>query len=176
MNNSCSGANFCNFSANQALIQTFYALAIGCCLLLQKFCKAIFWCKTLRNRIEQGLVKFLVPFFFFKKKMPFLTNIVRCPNFLNQALQTIQHIEFIKTQFKIDFFFGQIPDTDQCLNNWQDSMSALNGKVASSNITDELGQALEHSFVIRLTVTIRSNQIKSTVTNISCMRLPPCNC
>ena len=40
-------------------------------------------------------------------------------------------------------------------------MPVLNGKVPSSNIIDELGRTLGHSFAKRLPVTYRSNQIKA---------------
>ena len=51
-------------------------LAVGRCSLLRKLCKALFYCKTLKKVTELRVVKFLVPFFFFKKVL-FLANIRR---------------------------------------------------------------------------------------------------
>ena len=50
--------------------------------------KPYFYAKHLEKKIEQGVVKFLVPFFFFFPpiKLPCLVNIGCCPNFQNQAL------------------------------------------------------------------------------------------
>ena len=57
-------------------------LTIECCPLLRKFCKALFWCKTLRKGDWIGGGDFWGPFlkkaFFFHKKVPFLANIVLC--------------------------------------------------------------------------------------------------
>ena len=67
--------------------------AIGRCLLLWKLSKALLWCKTLRKGIELGVVKFLVPFFFFLfKKLPFLANIGHCINFLDWTLRCLTEV------------------------------------------------------------------------------------
>ena len=52
---------------------------------------------------------------------------------------------------------------DVWTNSWYESTLAMNGKVPSSNINNALGRYLARNFVVRLQVTFRSSQTKSTV-------------
>ena len=59
---------------------------------------------------------------------------------------------------------------DVWTNSWYESTLAMNGKVPSSNINNALGRYLARNFVVRLPVTFRSSQIKSTVIKLCTWR------
>ena len=75
------------FKLTRAYSRPILRLTIERCSLLRKLCKALFWCKSLKKRLNRGSEIFGTLFSknvpFFHKKVPFLANIAL--NFYNMS-------------------------------------------------------------------------------------------